>query len=188
MSIYMAVGRLEARGLVAHGPLEDRIREILQHDPRFSRTDTGFWNLSTRRQPTAPHRGPRQHDTVARSRRSSATPRRQPSTSTPSEAQAAADRLFQSLDERLRGRSELLERSGINKRLWPKAIRVLLDNGLVYKEGKKRGTRYSRAIGRVDPVARVSANSQVKVSYHDIVTEVFDELSSPMASESGLRN
>lgn len=42
------------------------------------------------------------------------------------------------------GRIELIERSGIANELWTRAIRELLDRGLVTREGDRRGTCYVR--------------------------------------------
>lgn len=57
---------------------------------------------------------------------------------------AAGERLLDAMDGALRGKSELIERSGIDESDWNPSIRFLLETGRIEQQGERRGARYRR--------------------------------------------
>lgn len=103
-------------------------------------------------------------------------------------------RLQAVIDETPRGRSELLELSGLSIELWRPAILYLLDSGHVRQLGTKRGARYVLASATdldeyEDGPSVGSPNLGLqgdgpRQTYHDLIAEVLRELSDDPETDS----
>lgn len=104
-------------------------------------------------------------------------------------------RLQAVIDETPRGRSELLELSGLSIELWRPAILYLLDTGHVRQLGTKRGARYVLVASTADlegreevpPAPSADLGLQgggPRQTYHDLIAEVLRDLSTDSTGRS----